>query len=432
MSRLSEVNSVFAAPVTGTSVTDGWEQTQALLQNRDALMAETLAAFDEGVDRMYGVDSTRFAAMVGLGDDEETAASGDEDEDDEAAIEADAYAHNLVSYALGCAFGRWDVRYAAGTADLPEIPDPFAPLPACPPGMLVGADGLPAASPPDGYPLAFPEDGILVEDEGHPRDIAARIEGALGQIYDDASAERDALVAMLGAKDLRAYLHRGSSFFEFHRRKYSKSRRKAPIYWPLSTPSGSYTVWLYYPRLTRNTLFDVLKLVIDKVTHEEGRLRQLENELGADTSAAARKKVAAQQDAVAELRLFRDEIEATAPLWRPVHDDGVLINFAPLHRLFTLHRPWQKELVKAWKELAKGDYDWSHLAMHLWPERVVPLCAERADIALAHGLEGVFFERQDDGSFKRREEPTQSVESLVAKRQSPAVQAARDHLLSNR
>src|SRR5690606_31996049 len=145
--------------------------------------------------------------MVGLGDDEEAAASDDEDEDDEAAIEADAYAHNLVSYALGCAFGRWDVRYAAGTADLPEIPDPFAPLPACPPGMLVGEDGLPVASPPDGYPLAFPEDGLLVDDPGHPRDIVARIEEALGEIYEDPSAERDALVAMLGAKSLRAYLH---------------------------------------------------------------------------------------------------------------------------------------------------------------------------------------------------------------------------------
>ena len=40
-----------------------------------------------------------------------------------------------------------------------------------------------------------------------------------------------------------------------HLHGYSKSRRKAPIYWPLSTASGSYTLWLYYPALTSQTLY---------------------------------------------------------------------------------------------------------------------------------------------------------------------------------
>ena len=44
---------------------------------------------------------------------------------------------------MGVAFGRFDVRLATGDEELPDEPDPFAPLPACSPGMLTGADGLP-------------------------------------------------------------------------------------------------------------------------------------------------------------------------------------------------------------------------------------------------------------------------------------------------
>ena len=33
--------------------------------------------------------------------------------------------------------------------------------------------------------------------------------------------------------------------------------------------------------------------------------------------------------------------------------------------------------------------------MHLWPERVVPKCAEDASLAMAHGLDEVFWEKGD-------------------------------------
>ena len=52
---------------------------------------------------------------------------------------------DLLAYAIGCVFGRWDIRYATGERQPPELPDPFDPLPVCPPGMLQNADGLPAA-----------------------------------------------------------------------------------------------------------------------------------------------------------------------------------------------------------------------------------------------------------------------------------------------
>ena len=76
-----------------------------------------------------------------------------------------------------------------------------------------------------------------------------------------------------------------------------------------------------------------------------------------------------------ELRVFLDEVKRVTPLWKPNLDDGVLINFAPLWRLVPQHKAWQKELKATWNTLCDGAYDWAHLAMRLWPERVVPKCA---------------------------------------------------------
>ena len=56
-----------------------------------------------------------------------------------------AQAEAQISYLLGCPLGRWDIRYATGERQPPELPDPFDPLPVCPPGMLQSADGLPLA-----------------------------------------------------------------------------------------------------------------------------------------------------------------------------------------------------------------------------------------------------------------------------------------------
>jgi hypothetical protein len=68
--------------------------------------------------------------------------------------------------------------------------------------------------------------------------------------------------------------------------------------------------------------------------------------------------------------------------------------------------------------------------MHLWPERVVPKCATDRSLAIAHGLEDVFWLEDDDGKWKPRAAPTRPIKDLVTDRTSPAVVAARDSLIS--
>src|SRR5262249_53010302 len=101
-----------------------------------------------------------------------------------------------VSYWLGCSFGRWDIQYATDEKAMPELPDPFAPLPVCPLGMLRSAEDLPAGPEdvPAAYPIRIPWDGILVDDPNHPLDIERRLREVLEIIWKDRaeSIERGA------------------------------------------------------------------------------------------------------------------------------------------------------------------------------------------------------------------------------------------------
>ena len=64
---------------------------------------------------------------------------------------------------------------------------------------------------------------------------------------------------------------------------------------------------------------------------------------------------------------------------------------APLWSLFR-HKPWQKVLKDTWAKLEKGDYDWAHLAINYWPERVRDKCKTDKSLAIAHGLEDLYIE----------------------------------------
>jgi hypothetical protein len=174
--------------------------------------------------------------------------------------------------------------------------------------------------------------------------------------------------------DVRGWL--AGTLFEHHLKRHSKGRRKAPIFWQLGTPSGCYSVWLYAHRLTRDSFFQLQNEVVGpKLVHEERKLKSLIQNAGGSPSASQRKEIARQETVVEELRSMLDEVKRIAPLWNPNFDDGVVLTMAPLWRLIPQHKPWQRELKAAWDSLCAGEYDWAHIAMHLWPERVVLKCA---------------------------------------------------------
>lgn len=72
----------------------------------------------------------------------------------------------------------------------------------------------------------------------------------------------------------------------------------------------------------------------------------------------------------------------------PNHDDGVPVTAAPLLHL-AASRPWRVECEKNMELLEKGDYDWSHLAMSMYPARVTQKAKKDWCMALTHGLEHI-------------------------------------------
>ena len=403
----------------GSNPNVGWASYCTLVAASAAHLRRVMSAWDAYVDSLYGVDSSKLALDVA--EEDEDAATSEEDEDEEAPGEADGitweeYARRSLSIALGCALGRWRCDGVTSTP-VDATRDPFSPLPAAPPL----ARDRHAAGEDDAAP-----DGIRVDDEGHPRDIVLGVSEGLESMFDgDALAD---LCGALPSRDARRWIRQEA--FEEHLRRYSGSRRRAPVFWQLAVPSSSYSIWLHYLSLTADTFYKVQNdFVLPKLALEERKLESARRDLGPASKAAARRGLEAQESLVNELREFLEEVRRVTPLWSPNLDDGVIINFAPLWRIVPQNKSWQKELKSTWDALADGKYDWAHLAMHLWPERVVPKCAKDRSLAIAHALEDVFWVEGIDGKWTARKTPARSIDELVRERTSPAVKAALKSLL---
>jgi len=396
-------------------------------------LAAIQAEIDQRCFALYGIsEEDRRSITEGFGGStagsEDASGGADSEEEVEAEADAATLAAELVSWTVGVALGRFDIRLATGERELPGEPEPFDPLPVCSPGMLTGSHGLPLQGPPDGYPFSFPADGVLVDDPGHTRDLTSAVRAVFNTVFgnggDAAWQEAGELLDPRG-HDVGAWLRSG--FFEHHLERSSRSRRMAPIVWQLG--AGRSGIWAYAHRLTRDSLLAIAsEIAAPRLAVEEHRLASLRTHAGASPSARDRAEIDAAEAAIEEAGAVLDEVRRVAPLWSPDFDDGIALVSAPLWRLVS-NKAWQKELKGRWDDLVAGKYDWAHVAMHLWPERVMPKCASDRSLALAHGLEDVFWAEGADGKWAKRSRPTRSVEDLVAERTSPAVKAALADLL---
>jgi len=364
--------------IHGDSLADLIELYQTYIVKAEEKLDEYQSIIDNIVFHLYGIDSMdRRAIEENLNavcsesnDEEQNTDSEDEEAEVEPTEDSRQLVADLLSYAVGCVFGRWDVRFATGERQRPKPLDPFAPLPISSTGMLIGEDGLPLREAPPEYPLRSDQDGILVDDPDNPDDIVRRVREVLELLWQDhAEAIEQEACEILGVQELRDYFRKPGKggFWGDHVSRYSKSRRKAPIYWLLQSSKKNYALWIYYNRLDKDMLFKALLSHVEpKIRLEESRIEPLRAQRAAvGTSGKGVKKlekeIDRQEEFISELRDFEDKLRRAANLHlEPDLNDGVILNIAPLWELV----PW-KEAKKYWEELRDDKYEWSSIGKQL-------------------------------------------------------------------
>ena len=379
MDTANENSHAFIVPpvlqVTGGSLverTSGWASH---LNEIESTLMQAQASMDDLAYELYGIDKRSISDNESVTD---TSGIGEyrpeeDSEDAEELLSSDSASlvTDLLSYSLGVVYGRWDIRLATGERPLPELTDPFAPLPICSPGMLQGDDGYPLCETPSGYPLNIKWDGILVDDPDHSEDIVSSARNVLEILWEDnvETIERE-VCEILAVRELRDYFRKpgNGGFWMDHVRRYSKSRRKAPIYWLLQSSKRNYAIWLYYPRLDKDILFKALMNYVEpKLRLEANRLEQIRAEkASAGTSGRVAKQLEKimerQESLLSELHDFQDKLRRVADLHLvPDLNDGVILNIAPLWELV----PWN-DAKKYWQELLAGKYQWSSISKQLY------------------------------------------------------------------
>ena len=270
---------------------------------------------------------------------------------------------NDLSWAVGVAFGRFDIK-AAGNDGEQFKPKPFDEIPNRQPGALND-------SPPYNH-----NNGILVSDFGGDNELPALVESIINEVGGSYTV------------DIKKWLDK--EFFPFHLKMYTKSRRQAPIYWPIQVKDSSYTLWIYYHSINDQTLFSCVNDYIDP--KNESIQKNLDVLMSKNNKSNEDQVHIESLVSLGEgLRNLREEILKIAEFWKPSLEDGVEISAAPLWPLIQ-YKPWRKRLKKTWDDMQKGKYDWSHMAFCFWPERVVASCCEDHSLAIAHNLESELWE----------------------------------------
>lgn len=290
-------------------------------------------------------------------------------------IDKKVMAQEIVMELVGMAFGRWNTAYAKGEQAIPEFGDVFDALPFMP---VVSLDE--AACPAQ---LDVPTDGILTNNSDSSLCLATHVREVMHWLWADRADDMEyELCQLIGCKSLQAYLASPTGFFDYHFKRYTKSRRKAPIYWLLASEDGTVDYWVYYPKLSKNTL----PQLIIRLREQQEQLRTRLNAALAAHDKTQESQTRAEQEQVEGMMDELNRILAAG--YVPNHDDGVPVTAAPLLHL-AASRPWRVECEKNMELLEKGDYDWSHLAMSMYPARVTQKAKKDWCMALTHGLEHI-------------------------------------------
>jgi hypothetical protein len=206
--------------------------------------------------------------------------------------------------------------------------------------------------------------------------------------------------AQLAKKSLNQWIR--TAAFDMHASIY----QKRPIYFPLISSKKNFFLWVNIHKWNDGTLNSILANYLNPdrslLEHRIKRLRE-ERHAAEDSRQinAMEKEIADLDKLQEELNIFTAKVtqlatrgpapdiqEVEAPYVMDL-DDGVMVNSAALWELVL---PLWKDPKNWWQSLSapkgKKDFDWSHLAMRYWPNRVMEKVKQDPSLAVAHSEYG--------------------------------------------
>ncbi|WP_433675514.1 hypothetical protein [Microbacterium gorillae] len=184
---------------------------------------------------------------------------------------------DLISYAVGCMFGRYSLDE---------------------PGLILGDQGATL----EDYLTKIPnprfmpdKDNVIpiVDGDWFEDDIVERFRLFLRTVFGEQHFEANLqfVIETLGLKNLRDYFIKAagrgavSKFYDDHLQRY----KKRPIYWLFSSPKGSFNALIYMHRYAPSAVSAVLTYLREYVTKLESALQQAERVGNAKESDRLRK-----------------------------------------------------------------------------------------------------------------------------------------------
>ncbi len=335
-----------------------------------------------------------------------------------------AKAFKNLSWALGVLMGRFDI-HTGGLLDLgPGIVEESPEGKTAEqfrtrtwngkPGDEKSATADFSAGPQHPHGLIYLS--ILDDDEGFTRDLdwnsgkecIERLRAILrkrhGEEKEDAIWQeiKEALVQADGCENVGEWIRHDA--FARHKEIYENR----PIYFPLVSAKKNFFLWVNIHRWNDGTLNAILANYLKRDRDMlEARVRRLREDIVQTDDKRVKIEL---EDTVDTLGRLYDELvefadlvtkiaqkgpapdiqEVEAPFTMDL-DDGVMVNSAAIWELVF---PLWKDPKKWWEVLSKPsgkkDFDWSHLAMRYWPERVLVKVNTDPSLAVAHSDYGVY------------------------------------------
>lgn len=237
-------------------------------------------------------------------------------ENDRLIFKADEVFQQLVSYAVGCMFGRYSLdKEGLILANQGQGIEEYL--------GITGKAKTALSFLPD-------EDNIIpvLDDEWFEDDIVARFREFVAASFGEKNLRKNlSFVEECLGKDIRKYFDK--YFYKDHVQRY----KKRPIYWMFASPQGHFKVLVYMQRYTPDTLNVILNSYLREFIEKLNRQRkQLEHQETSGT-AAEQNKARKQMDKI-DIMLadcHQYEVEILYPLaGERIEidlDDGVLVNY---------------------------------------------------------------------------------------------------------